>query len=107
MHNGSLQSYQWRRYQISLTEAHDRLYVEKAQFARTIGIPTLGVGTTEFDIARERALALYDSGRDAAATFLASWDFDAYVAEFRSGKEHSRRQEIAADLRSAAAATPA
>jgi len=86
----------------TMMEAHDRLYIEKAQFARTIGIPTLGVGTTEFGIERERALALYDSGKQAAETFLQTWDFDAYVAEYRSGKEHSRRGEIAADLQRAA-----
>ena len=78
----------------TMMEAHDRLYVEQANFARTIPIPTLGVGTTEFDLPRERALALYDSGRWAAEKFLDDWDFDAYVAEFRSGKEHSRRQAV-------------
>jgi NTE family protein len=76
-------------------EAHDRLYVAQANYARTIPIPTLGVGTTEFDLSRERAIALYDSGRWAAEKFLKYWDFDAYVAEFRSGKEHSRRQQLA------------
>lgn len=86
----------------TMMEAHDRMYLEKDQFARTIGIPTLGVGTTEFGIAPERKQALYDSGRAAAATFLQGWDFEAYVAEFRSGKEHSRRDEIAAELKSAA-----
>lgn len=85
----------------TMLEAHDRLYVEKAQFVRTIGIPTLGVGTTEFGIPPDRKRALYDSGRKAAADFLATWDFDAYVAEFRRGKEHHRREEIAADLRGA------
>ncbi len=89
----------------TMMEAHDRMYIEKAQFARTIGIPTLGVGTTEFGIARERALALYDSGREAASSFLSSWDFDAYVAEYRTGKEHSRRDEIADDLRRSARTT--
>ncbi|MGH7620806.1 MAG: patatin-like phospholipase family protein, partial [Gemmatimonadaceae bacterium] len=34
----------------TMMEAHDRLYLEKAEYARTIPIPTLGVGTTEFDI---------------------------------------------------------
>jgi NTE family protein len=82
----------------TMLEAHDRMYIEKEQYARTIGIPTLGVGTTEFDISRERALALYDSGRAAASKFLATWDFDAYVAAFRSGIDHSRRADIAAEL---------
>jgi NTE family protein len=84
----------------TMMEAHDRLYVEKEQYARTIPIPTLGVGTTEFDIARERALELYESGRKAATDFLATWDFDAYVAAFRSGgAPQSRRADVAAELR--------
>jgi NTE family protein len=85
----------------TMMEAHDRLYVEKAQYARTIPIPTLGVRTTEFDITRERAEALYESGRKAAEEFLSMWDFKAYVAEFRMGKTHSRRADIAAELREA------
>src|SRR5688572_11656415 len=82
----------------TMMEAHDRMYVEQASFARTIAIPTLGVGTTEFDLPRERAIALYDSGRWAAEKFLDDWDFDAYVAEFRSGKDHSRREAVTASM---------
>ena len=82
----------------TMMEAHDRLYVEKADYARTIPIRTLGVRTTEFDLERKRALALYESGRTAAEEFLETWNFAAYIAEFRSGKEHSRRKEIAAEL---------
>ena len=88
----------------TMMEAHDRLYVEKAEYARTIPIPTLGVGTTEFDISRERALALYDSGRKAATDFLADWDFEGYLNEFRRGKEHSRRREVAEQMRAAVSA---
>jgi NTE family protein len=82
----------------TMMEAHDRLYVQQANYARTIPIPTLGVGTTEFDLSPERALALFDSGRWAAEKFLDGWDFDAYVAEFRTGKEHSRREALVASL---------
>ena len=78
----------------TMMEAHDRLYVEQSSYARTIPIPTLGVGTTEFGLSPERALALFDSGRWAAEKFLDTWDFDAYIAEFRSGKEHSRRTSL-------------
>src|SRR5437588_2124801 len=82
----------------TMMEAHDRLYLEKAQYARTISIPTLGVHTTEFDITPERTQALYESGRSAAEKFLETWNFEAYVQEFRTGKTHSRRAEIAAEL---------
>jgi NTE family protein len=84
-------------------EAHDRIYLEKAEYARTIPIPTLGIGTTDFELSRERAEALYESGRDAAEKFLATWDFDAYIAEFRSGKKHSRRDDLTAELERAKA----
>lgn len=80
----------------TMMAAHDRIYVEQADYARTISIPTLGIGTTEFDITPQRAEALYQSGRDAAAKFLATWDFDAYVAEFRSGREGRGRRETLA-----------
>jgi NTE family protein len=80
----------------TMMEAHDRLYLEQAQFARTIPIPTLGIGTTEFGISKQRKHALYDSGRAAAEKFLSKWDFDAYLAAFRSGTTHSRSDEVAA-----------
>ena len=79
----------------TMMEAHDRLYLEKATFVRTIPIPTVGVSTTEFDITPDRVRAIYESGRKAAVDFLGRWDFEAYKAEFRSGKEHSRREELA------------
>jgi NTE family protein len=78
----------------TMMEAHDRLYIEQSSYARTIPIPTLGVGTTEFGLSKDRALALFDSGRSAAEDFLDKWDFDAYIAEFRTGKEHSRRNAL-------------
>jgi NTE family protein len=89
---------------LTMIEAHDRLYVEQASYARTIPIPTLGIGTTQFDLGEEGARALYDSGYRAAESFLDTWDFDAYVAEFRTGKKHSRRDALVASLSKAAAA---
>jgi NTE family protein len=75
----------------TMMAAHDRLYLENATFARTIPIPTLGVGTTEFDIVPDRVKALYDSGHTAASEFLDKWDFKAYIEEYRRGKETPRR----------------
>lgn len=90
----------------TMLEAHDRRYVESADFARTIPIPTLGIGGTDFRLPRSKALALYESGRNAAERFLSSWDFDGYIAEFRRGKHQSRRSEIARRIRRAHARRP-
>jgi NTE family protein len=77
----------------TMMAAHDRLYLENATFARTIPIPTLGVGTTEFDIPPDRVKALYDSGHQAAISFLDQWDFQAYIEQFRRGKEAPARRD--------------
>jgi NTE family protein len=74
----------------TMMAAHDRLYLEQAEFARTIAIPTLGVGTTEFDLERERREALYRSGVEAAEEFLAAWDPVAYERAFGGGRRRSR-----------------
>lgn len=58
----------------TMIEAHDRHRLEDLSHARIIDIPTLGVRTAEFDLPRERKLALYESGRSAAMRFLSQWD---------------------------------
>jgi len=87
----------------TMLEAHDRLYLERESFARTIAIPTLGVHATDFGLSREQQRALYESGRAAAAAFLETWSFPGYLAAFRRGQRRSRRQEIAEQMRLAAA----
>jgi NTE family protein len=84
----------------TMMQAHDRLYVDQANYARTIPIKTLGVATTDFDLSRDRALKLYDSGRRAADDFLQEWDFEAYLEAFRRGKQkHSRREALLAAMK--------
>jgi NTE family protein len=95
---GSLLDY-FKNVASTMMAAHDRLYVEKATYARTIPIPTLGVGTTEFDITPKRVRALYDSGHRAASEFLDHWDFAAYIEDFRRGKQHSRRRDLIEEAR--------
>jgi len=80
----------------TMAEAHDRFYVDQANYARTIPIPTLGIRTTQFDISPAQTRALFDSGRNAAAKFLDSWDFEAYKARFRSGPPPGRRESVLA-----------
>lgn len=78
----------------TMLEAHDRMYLQNDSFVRTIPIPTLAVRTTEFDLSKKRAEALYESGHAAAEQFLASWKFDDYKATFRVGARPTRRQAI-------------
>jgi NTE family protein len=80
----------------TMLEAHDRFYMEGSDFDRTIAIDALGVGTTEFELPRERALALYNSGRAAAEEFLAQGRAGAARAQRRPSAtpEHSERQSV-------------
>lgn len=87
----------------TMMEAHDRREIEDADFARTIPIPTLGIGSLDFDLGPESALALYRSGRAAAERFLASWDFDAYVSGFRAGTGAPARHALMTRRRARAA----
>ena len=75
----------------TMAEAHDARYIEDAQFVRTIPIPTLGVGTTEFDVTKEKSEALYQSGRQAAEKFFATWDFADYIDKYQRGKSRPER----------------
>ncbi|MDX2378480.1 MAG: patatin-like phospholipase family protein [Acidimicrobiia bacterium] len=69
----------------TMTSFHDSLHVgTPAVIDRTIFIDNLGVSSVNFDLDRDTQDRLYESGRDAATKFLESWDFDAYVAKYRT-----------------------
>lgn len=70
----------------TMLEAHDARHIEEADFARTIAIPTMGVGTADFRLSRQQMKALFDAGVRAAEKFFSSWDFAAYVQCYRMGK---------------------
>lgn len=63
----------------TMMEAHDARYIKEHNFARTIAIPTLGVGTVEFDLSLERRRALFRAGEEAARKFFARWNFRAFL----------------------------
>ena len=77
----------------TMTEAHDKMYLENDVFVRTITVPNLGVKATEFDLPHETAEALYTSGQDAATAFLETWSFQAYRSAFRAGRKQPTRRE--------------
>ena len=80
----------------TMMQAHDRFYVEQANYARTIPIPTLGVKTTQFDLSSVLAQRLFESGVQAATSFLQTWNFDAYIDRFRTGPSPTRRSTVLA-----------
>jgi NTE family protein len=77
----------------TMTDAHDKIYLERDSFVRTITIPNLGVKATEFDLSEATSESLYASGQGAASTFLETWDFEAYKTAFRSGMTQPTRRE--------------
>jgi NTE family protein len=89
---------------LTMLEAHDRLYLEEADYARTIPIPTLGVQAVQFDLPDARLSELYQSGAKAAESFLETWDFGAYIAAFRRRDPGSRREKVAKEMHAARAA---
>lgn len=79
----------------TMMDAHDSRYIEDHSFVRTIPVPTLGVRTTEFDLSRDQADALYQSGFNAAKEFFKTWDFETYKAKFRQATPPGRRAAFA------------
>lgn len=67
----------------TMLEAHDRLHVQKAHAVRTIFVQTLGVKATQFNLSDRVRQELYCSGQKAARSFLQTWNFQRYIAEFR------------------------
>ncbi|MFZ5642945.1 MAG: patatin-like phospholipase family protein [Bacillota bacterium] len=62
----------------TMMEAHDERYIQDENFRRTICVPTMGVGTTEFDITPERKDMLFWSGYNAAQNFFNSYSEEEY-----------------------------
>jgi NTE family protein len=57
----------------TMLSAHDERYIEKQKIDRTIRIPTLGIGTTQFDITPEQSEKLYAAGMKAGEDFFKVW----------------------------------
>jgi NTE family protein len=73
----------------TMMAAHDARHIREQDFVRTIVIPTLGVESTDFSLSRDKAEALYASGKEAARRFFARWDFKGYVERYRRGARQS------------------
>ena len=78
----------------TMMEAHDARYIQDHNFARTIPIKTLGVGTTDFGITKEKSGALYESGREAATDFFERWDFGKWKKKYSAAELEKRRYRV-------------
>lgn len=66
----------------TMLSAHDERYIEQSNRYRTIKIPTLGIGTTQFDISKEESLLLYESGLQSGNLFFDEWNTQYYEEQF-------------------------
>ncbi|MCR8642438.1 patatin-like phospholipase family protein [Paenibacillus sp. N1-5-1-14] len=66
----------------TMMSAHDERYIEKHNLFRTVKIPTLGVQTTDFDIAPAKSEELFLAGHAAADYFFNSWSKAAYLVDY-------------------------
>ncbi len=75
----------------TMMEAHDARYIEDQNFARTVPIPTLGVGTVDFDLNRRRSGELFDAGYSSAQKFFEGWNFERYILAYRRDESRHGR----------------
>jgi NTE family protein len=69
----------------TMREFYDGMHIDDpATLSRTIFVDTFGIKATDFDLSGSDADRLYESGRTAAERFLGRWDFEEYLATFRS-----------------------
>lgn len=68
----------------AMINKNEEVYVKDKDWVRTIPIPTLGVGTTQFNITNDLANRLFESGYKSAEKFLSKWNFNRYVTDYRS-----------------------
>lgn len=57
----------------TMLSAHDERYIEGDKFVRTVKIPTLGIGTTQFEITKAQSDELYVAGLKAGENFFKEW----------------------------------
>jgi NTE family protein len=68
----------------TMTNFHDQIHIDdESVLARTIFVDTMGVRATDFDLDEATQHTLFENGCEAATKFLATWDFDRYVASYR------------------------
>ncbi|MOA11882.1 Patatin-like phospholipase [compost metagenome] len=57
----------------TMLSAHDEKFIEGDKFVRTVKIPTLGIGTTQFEITKAQSDEMYAAGLKAGEDFFKEW----------------------------------
>ena len=71
----------------TMTSFYDQIHIDDpSAVARTMFVDTFGIRATDFDIDETMQDTLFKSGRQAAEAFLRDWDFETYLATYRSGE---------------------
>lgn len=81
--NHGLLSFLMDVVETSLSTNED-IYFKDSDAIRIINIPTLGVGTVDFDLSKNDMINLYNSGYNATKDFLEDWNFNSYIQRYRS-----------------------
>ncbi|SDO09771.1 NTE family protein [Paenibacillus sp. yr247] len=66
----------------TMLSAHDERYIEQKNRFRTVKIPTLGVGNTQFNLSKELSISLYESGFKASNDYFNNWSAEAYEQNY-------------------------
>ncbi|QGU94751.1 phospholipase [Clostridium bovifaecis] len=66
----------------TMINKNEEVYVKHKDWVRTIGIPTLGVGATQFNKINTMGMKLFESGYNSAEEFLKTWSFTEYKRMF-------------------------
>ncbi|UKS30744.1 patatin-like phospholipase family protein [Paenibacillus sp. HWE-109] len=66
----------------TMLSAHDERYIEQKNRFRTVKIPTLGVGNTQFNLSKELSMALYESGFQASNDYFDKWSAQIYEENY-------------------------
>ncbi|MDN5767240.1 MAG: hypothetical protein L0H96_21540 [Humibacillus sp.] len=66
-----------------MTNAHDQMHVSDPSFSsRTNFVDTTGFKATDFHLTDADKRILFDNGTAAGTTFLSTWDWEAWKAQY-------------------------
>jgi len=80
----------FKRLFATMSSAHDNSHIDQESVqARTVFVDTTGVSATDFDLNEETRDKLFSNGQDAAAKFLADWDWEKWQNTYQKKSEGS------------------